>query len=116
MVTPSVGISLYPTDGADVDTLLRNADLAMYFAKRKAPGMHAFFDPSMNDAALHRFTLEARLRGALERGEFTLHYQPQFDVAHGHGVGHGGAACAGTTSISARCRPWSSFRSPRRRD
>ena len=62
---------------------MRNADLAMYFAKRKAPGMHAFFDPSMNDAALHRFTLEARLRGALERGEFTLHYQPQFDVATG---------------------------------
>jgi diguanylate cyclase len=83
VVTPSIGISLYPTDGADVDTLLRNADLAMYFAKRKAPGMHAFFDPSMNDAALHRFTLEARLRGALERGEFTLHYQPQFDVATG---------------------------------
>ncbi len=83
VVTPSVGISLYPSDGADVDTLMRNADLAMYFAKRKAPGMYAFFDPSMNDAALHRFTLEARLRGALERGEFTLHYQPQFDVATG---------------------------------
>ena len=81
VITPSIGISLYPENGADVDTLLRNADLAMYFAKRKAPGMFAFFNPSMNDAALHRFTLEARLRGALERGEFTLHYQPQFDVA-----------------------------------
>jgi diguanylate cyclase len=83
VVTPSIGISLYPTNGEDVDTLLRNADLAMYFAKRKAPGMFAFFDPSMNDVALHRFTLEARLRGALERDEFTLHYQPQFDVATG---------------------------------
>ena len=83
VITPSIGISLYPENGADVDTLLRNADLAMYFAKRKAPGMFAFFNPSMNDAALHRFTLEARLRGALERGEFTLHYQPQFDVATG---------------------------------
>jgi diguanylate cyclase (GGDEF)-like protein len=83
VVTPSIGISLYPSDGADVDTLLRNADLAMYFAKRKAPGMYAFYDPCMNDAALHRFTLEARLRGALERGEFSLHYQPQFDVASG---------------------------------
>lgn len=83
VVTPSVGISIFPSDGADVDTLLRNADLAMYFAKRKAPGMYAFYDPSMNDAALHRFTIEARLRGALERGEFTLHYQPQFDVASG---------------------------------
>ena len=64
----------------------------MYFAKRKGPGMHAFFDPSMNDAALHRFTLEAKLRGALERDEFSLHYQPQFDVEHGHRLRDGGAA------------------------
>jgi diguanylate cyclase (GGDEF)-like protein len=83
VITPSVGIAMYPADGVEVDTLLRNADLAMYFAKRKGPGMSAFFDTSMNDAALHRFTLEAKLRGALERGEFTLHYQPQFDVRSG---------------------------------
>jgi diguanylate cyclase (GGDEF)-like protein len=83
VITPSVGISLYPSDGADADTLLRNADLAMYCAKRKGPGTHAFFDAAMNDAALRRFTLEAKLRGALERGEFTLHYQPQFDVSTG---------------------------------
>jgi diguanylate cyclase (GGDEF)-like protein len=83
VITPSVGISLFPSDGVDVDTLLRNADLAMYSAKRKGPGMCAFFDPSMNAAALHRFTLEAKLRGALERDEFTLHYQPQFDVSTG---------------------------------
>jgi diguanylate cyclase (GGDEF)-like protein len=83
VVTPSVGVAMFPTDGVETDTLLRNADLAMYFAKRKGPGMFAFFDASMNDAALHRFTLEAKLRGALERGEFTLHYQPQFDVRTG---------------------------------
>jgi len=83
VITPSIGIALYPSDGTDVDTLLRNADLAMYFAKRKGPGMHAFFDAAMNEAALHRFTLEAKLRGALERGEFSLHYQPQFDVSTG---------------------------------
>jgi diguanylate cyclase (GGDEF)-like protein len=83
VITPSVGISLYPSDGVDADTLLRNADLAMYCAKRKGPGMHAFFNAAMNDAALHRFTLEAKLRGALERGEFALHYQPQFDVSTG---------------------------------
>jgi diguanylate cyclase len=83
VITPSVGISLYPSDGVDADTLLRNADLAMYCAKRKGPGMHAFFNSAMNDAALHRFTLEAKLRGALERGEFALHYQPQFDVSTG---------------------------------
>ena len=83
VVTPSVGVAMFPGDGVEADTLLRNADLAMYFAKRKGPGMSAFFDASMNDAALHRFTLEAKLRGALERGEFTLHYQPQFDVRTG---------------------------------
>jgi diguanylate cyclase (GGDEF)-like protein len=83
VVTPSIGIALYPADGTDVDTLLRNADLAMYFAKRKGPGMYAFFNSAMNDAALHRFTLESKLRGALDRGEFALHYQPQFDVSTG---------------------------------
>jgi len=83
VITPSIGIALYPSDGADVDTLLRNADLAMYFAKRKGPGMHAYFASAMNDAALRRFTIEAKLRGALERGEFAVHYQPQFDVSTG---------------------------------
>jgi len=83
VVTPSIGVAMFPADGVEVDLLLRNADLAMYFAKRKGPGMFAFFDASMNDAALHRFTLEGKLRGALERGEFTLHYQPQFDVRTG---------------------------------
>jgi len=83
VVTPSIGVAMFPADGVDADILLRNADLAMYFAKRKGPGMSAFFDATMNDAALHRFTMEAKLRGALERGEFALHYQPQFDVRTG---------------------------------
>lgn len=83
VVTPSVGIAVYPQDGADADTLLRNADLAMYFAKRKNPGTFAFYDVAMNAVALHRFTIEGRLRGALERNEFTLDYQPQFDVRTG---------------------------------
>jgi diguanylate cyclase (GGDEF)-like protein len=83
VVTPSAGIAMFPADGVDIDTLLRSADLAMFSAKRKGPGMYAFFDQSMNAAALHRFTLEAKLRGALERNEFTLHYQPQFDVSTG---------------------------------
>ncbi len=83
VVTPSVGIALYPADGADVDALLRNADLAMYFAKRKGPGTAHYFDPSMNTVAVQRFTLEARLRAALRTQAFALHYQPQFDVASG---------------------------------
>ena len=83
VVTPSVGIAVYPRDGADAETLLRNADLAMYFAKRKSPGSFAYFAKPMNAAALHRFTIEDRLRGALERNEFSLEYQPQFDVRTG---------------------------------
>jgi diguanylate cyclase (GGDEF)-like protein len=83
VITPSVGIAVYPQDGSDAETLLRNADLAMYFAKRKTPGSCAFFDVSMNARALQRFTIEDRLRGALERNEFYLQYQPQFDVRTG---------------------------------
>jgi diguanylate cyclase (GGDEF)-like protein len=83
VVTPSVGIAVFPQDGADAESLLRNADLAMYFAKRKSPGSFAFFDGSMNAAALHRLTIEGRLHGALEREEFYLEYQPQFDVRTG---------------------------------
>jgi len=82
-ITPSVGIAVYPGHGMDAQTLLRNADLAMYFAKRKCPGTFAFFDGPMNVSALHRFTIEDRLRGALEREEFSLDYQPQFDVSTG---------------------------------
>jgi diguanylate cyclase len=83
VVTPSVGIAICPQDGADADTLLRNADLAMYFAKRKNSGTFAFYDVAMNAVALQRFTIESQLRGALERNEFTLDYQPQFDVSTG---------------------------------
>jgi diguanylate cyclase len=83
VVTPSIGIAIYPQDGTDAETLLRNADLAMYFAKRRSPGTHAYFDVSMNATALHRFTIEEQLRGALERNEFSLQYQPQFDVRTG---------------------------------
>jgi diguanylate cyclase (GGDEF)-like protein len=83
VVTPSVGIALYPSDGVDVDALLRNADVAMYYAKRKGPGTYAFFEAAMNAAAAHRFLLEGKLRGAMQRGEFVVHYQPQFDVETG---------------------------------
>ncbi|MBS0579827.1 MAG: EAL domain-containing protein [Proteobacteria bacterium] len=83
VVTPSVGIAVYPQDGEDAETLMRNADLAMYFAKRRSPGTHAYFDAAMNANALHRFTVEEQLRGALDRDEFALQYQPQFDVRTG---------------------------------
>jgi diguanylate cyclase len=83
VVTPSIGIAIFPNDGADAETLLRNADLAMYFSKRKSPGMYSFFDAAMNATALHRFTIEDKLRGALQRGEFSLNYQPLFDIRTG---------------------------------
>jgi diguanylate cyclase (GGDEF)-like protein len=83
VMTPSIGIALTPEDGADATTLLHNADLAMYFSKRRAHGGHAFFETSMSDGALRRMTVEGKLRGALERNEFSLHYQPQFELATG---------------------------------
>jgi diguanylate cyclase len=84
VITPSLGIATFPNDGADAETLLRNADLAMYFSKRKSPGTYSFYDAAMNANALHRFTIEDKLRGALQRNEFSLHYQPLFDIRTGH--------------------------------
>jgi diguanylate cyclase (GGDEF)-like protein len=87
VITPSVGIALTSNDSVDAESLLRQADLAMYFAKRRSPGSFAFFDASMNEGALQRFTIEDRLRGALERDELSLHYQPQLNMATGELTG-----------------------------
>jgi diguanylate cyclase (GGDEF)-like protein len=83
VVTPSVGIAISPDDGTDAATLLHNSDLAMYFSKRRGHGAWAFYDATMSDGALRRLTIEGKLRGALERQEFSLHYQPQFELASG---------------------------------
>lgn len=83
VITPSIGIAVFPTDGINADSLLRNADLAMYFAKRRGPGTYAYFDPQMTTAARQRFAVEQQMRGALQRGEFAVHYQPLFDVDNG---------------------------------
>ncbi len=80
VITPSVGIAYFPADGADGQALMRNADLAMYFAKRRGAGNFAFFEQSMTTVALHRFAIEGKMRSALQRGEFSILYQPQFDV------------------------------------
>jgi diguanylate cyclase (GGDEF)-like protein/PAS domain S-box-containing protein len=82
-VTCSMGLSSYPRDGTDVQTLLKNADAAMYQAKAAGRNQFKFFTPSMNDRISERFTMEAKLRSALERGEFVLHYQPQIDLQSG---------------------------------
>ena len=87
IVTPSIGISVYPQDGEDVGTLLKNADMAMYFAKRTGRNNVQFFDVSMSEAALLRMNLENELRHAIERNEMTLHYQPLVDLATGKVTG-----------------------------
>jgi diguanylate cyclase len=83
IVTPSIGIAVYPRDGDNVETLLKNADLAMYFAKRIGPNTFRYYQESMNATALKRLTMENHLRQALKRNEFTLNYQPQFDLMTG---------------------------------
>ena len=79
-VAASIGISLYPADGADAETLMRNADTAMYHAKDMGRGNYQFFTQHMNVAAQHRLALDNSLRRALEQGEFELQYQPLFDL------------------------------------
>jgi diguanylate cyclase (GGDEF)-like protein/PAS domain S-box-containing protein len=80
-VTISVGISIYPDDGTDAETLVRNADIAMLNAKDNGRNNYQFFRPAMNEHALERQSIEGSLRHALDRGEFVLHYQPKLDLA-----------------------------------
>ncbi len=87
IVTPSVGIGVYPRDGEDVGTLLKSADMAMYYAKRAGRNNAQFFDTAMNEDALLRLNLENELRHAIERGEMSLHYQPQLDLTTGEIIG-----------------------------
>ncbi len=85
-VTFSIGASLYPTDGADIETLLKNADAAMYRAKQ-ASGSIQFYTRAMSEQASERVRLEHDLRRALENGEFELHYQPQVAFTDGRILG-----------------------------
>jgi diguanylate cyclase (GGDEF)-like protein len=86
-VTPSMGVSLYPGDGDDFETLLRNADLAMYTAKERGRNDLAFYDQAMSDSLRRRTELDSELRLAFERQEFEVFYQPIVDVASGRIVG-----------------------------
>lgn len=78
VLTASVGIALYPQDGEDASTLLKHADSAMFYAKDQGRNNYAFFTPKMNQVASRRLSLEQQMHGALERGEFYLHYQPLY--------------------------------------
>lgn len=87
-VTASVGISVFPDDGEDSETLLKNADIAMYRAKDEGIGNHyVLYTPSMNEWTHERLRVEGMLRKALERGEFLLHYQPQVALNSGEITG-----------------------------
>ena len=80
-VTASVGIALAPADGQDAPALMKNAGAALFRAKGQGGNNHQFYAAEMNARALRRLSLESGLRKALEREEFTLHYQPQADIA-----------------------------------
>lgn len=86
-VTASVGVAVYPSDGMDATSLLKNADVAMYRAKERGKNTYQFFAKEMNAQAFEHLLLENSLRHALERHEFELHYQPQVATATGSVVG-----------------------------
>ncbi len=86
-VTVSIGIAVFPQDGQDAENLLKNADMAMYRAKKLGRNSYHFYHESMGEAALQRLTLEEQLHKALGRKEFFLVYQPQIDVTNNHVVG-----------------------------
>jgi diguanylate cyclase (GGDEF)-like protein/PAS domain S-box-containing protein len=79
----SIGISLYPRDGGDSETLLKNADMAMYHAKERGRGNFQFFEAAMNLRAVQRQSMESELRRALKNQEFLLHYQPKVNLDTG---------------------------------
>jgi diguanylate cyclase len=87
LISASIGITIHPLDGTDSDTLLKNADSAMYHAKHRMKNNYQFYEQSMNASALARLSLESDLYKAVEKNEFVLHYQPQMGLATGAIVG-----------------------------
>lgn len=86
-ITCSMGISIYPLDGSDTTTLIKNADAALAQAKSEGRNNYQYYDEQMNAMALQRLTLETSLRRALERDEFVLYYQPKVDLESGRIIG-----------------------------
>lgn len=86
-ISASIGICFYPTDGADVTSLMKNADIAMYHAKAQNRNNYQFYAEEMNRRMLERAQLERELRAALENSEFVMHYQPLVSIATGEITG-----------------------------
>jgi diguanylate cyclase (GGDEF)-like protein len=86
-ITASIGIAIYPSDGEDVDSLLKNADTAMYHAKDQGKNNFQFYKQSMGATAFERLNLENSLRKAMEREEFIVYYQPRMDIRAGKIIG-----------------------------
>jgi diguanylate cyclase (GGDEF)-like protein len=85
--TASIGVAMYPSDGTDVQTLTKNADMAMYLAKEDGKNGFRFFTKEVKTPSIERLTLESALRRALERDQFALHYQPKVDMTTGQITG-----------------------------
>lgn len=86
-VSTSAGIALYPSDGEDSETLLKNADTAMYLSKEKNRNNYQFYTPALNQKTHERLLIENQLRRAIERKEFILHYQPKININNGELTG-----------------------------
>ncbi len=82
-ISGSIGIALFPEDGTDPQTLMKNADTAMFHGKSLGKNTYQFFTPQMNIAVKRRAALESSLRAAVKQGDFVLHYQPQVDLSTG---------------------------------
>jgi diguanylate cyclase (GGDEF)-like protein len=82
-ITTSIGIAVYPNDGSDAETLMRNADTAMYCEKARGRNNYGFYDAEMHTNSLNRLKMENHLRRALAREDFVVHYQPQCDIQSG---------------------------------
>jgi len=87
ILTLSIGIAVSPENGHTVSDLLRNADTAMYQAKSLGRNAYSFFTKEMNTAMIRRFEIEEQMHGALERNEFEVYYQPQFEVKNNKAIG-----------------------------
>lgn len=87
LTTTSIGIAIYPTDGKDFETLSRNADVAMYRAKQDGRNCYRFFAAEMQTRSIRTLHIENALRRAQERGQLSLHYQPQLALSSGHVIG-----------------------------